>query len=168
MSEKEKQRKGDFLVKFSNILTIGNVLHCLILFLPIKLVFCICFFNCQSCKCGQLSQNYIKRDLGDPNFSSTIIVIPSSHIHKYSYSYLQKVVYREISEFVIWFHVRNIISSWDFSWVSGVIGDNMSLRNIISSWDLSWVSGVIGDNMSLRNGLMHPHLFKKTQKQSCS
>ena len=146
MSEKEKQRKGDFLVKFSNILTIGNVLHCLILFLPIKLVFCICFFNCQRCKCGQLSQNYIKRDLGDPNFSSTTIVIPSSHIHKYSYSYLQKVVYREISKFFIWFHVRNIISSWDFSWVSGVIGDNMSLRN----------------------GLMHPHLFKKTQKQLCS
>ena len=36
---------------------------------------CICFFNCQSCKCGQLSHNYIKRNLGNPNFSSTTIVI---------------------------------------------------------------------------------------------
>ena len=41
-----------------------------------KLGFCICFFNCQSCKCGQPSHNYIKRDLGNPNFSSTTIVIP--------------------------------------------------------------------------------------------
>ena len=37
---------------------------------------CICFFNGQSCKCGQLSQNYTKRNLGNPNFSSTTIVIP--------------------------------------------------------------------------------------------
>ena len=41
-----------------------------------KLDFCICFFNCQSGKCDQLSHNYIKRDLGNPNFSSTTIVIP--------------------------------------------------------------------------------------------
>ena len=34
------------------------------------------FFNCQSCKCDQVSHNYIKRDLGNPNFSSTTIVIP--------------------------------------------------------------------------------------------
>ena len=64
----------------------------------------ICFFNCQSCKCGQLSHNHIKRDLGDPNFICATIVIPIvicritvqepaiSHIHTYSYSYLQKVV----------------------------------------------------------------------------
>ena len=42
---------------------------------------CICFFNCQSCKCGQLSHNYIKRDLGNPKtmvvplFSSTTLVV---------------------------------------------------------------------------------------------
>ena len=41
-----------------------------------KLDFCICFFNCQSGKCDHLSHNYIKRDLGNPNFSSTTIVIP--------------------------------------------------------------------------------------------
>ena len=62
--KKEKQRKV-FLV------TIGNVLRYLILFLP-KLD----FYNCQSCKCGQLSHNYIKRDLGNPNFSSITIVLP--------------------------------------------------------------------------------------------
>ena len=39
-----------------------------------KLGFCICFFNCQSCKCGQLSHNYIKGDLGNLNFSSTTIL----------------------------------------------------------------------------------------------
>ena len=65
MSEKEKQRKRDFLV---------NDRECFAMFC--KLGFCICFFNCQSCKCGQLSHNYIKRDLGNPNFSSTTIVIP--------------------------------------------------------------------------------------------
>ena len=82
--------------------------------------FCIfCFFNCQSCKYDQLSHNYIKRDLGNPNFSSTTTVIPffswttsgahifklklsdysctrqeptSSHIHTHSHSYLHKVV----------------------------------------------------------------------------
>ena len=43
-------------------------------FSPIKLGFYICFFNCRSCKCGQLSHNYIKRDLYDPNFSSKTIV----------------------------------------------------------------------------------------------
>ena len=38
MLEKENQRKRDFLVKSSNILlTIRNVLHYLILFLPIKI-----------------------------------------------------------------------------------------------------------------------------------
>ena len=30
-----------------------------------KLCFYVCFFNCQSYKCGQLLHNYIKRDLGD-------------------------------------------------------------------------------------------------------
>ena len=79
---------------------------------------CLCFFNCQSWKYGQLSHNYIKRHLGNPSFSSTSIVVPlfswitsfvyifklrlqyyggtpqeptSSHIHT-SYSYLQNVV----------------------------------------------------------------------------
>ena len=37
---------------------------------------CIRFFNCQRCKYDQLSHNYIKRDLGNPNFSFTTIVIP--------------------------------------------------------------------------------------------
>ena len=41
-----------------------------------KLGFGIFFCNCQSCKCGQLSNNPKKRDLGDPNFSFTTIVIP--------------------------------------------------------------------------------------------
>ena len=106
MSRKEKQWKRLFLV---------NDMEC---FALSYLTF-ICFFNCQSCKCGQLSHNYIKRDLGNPNFSSTTIVMPlfswtnsfvhifklrlyvygwipqeptSSHIHTYSYSYLKKVV----------------------------------------------------------------------------
>ena len=124
-----------------------------------KLGFCICFFNCQSCKCGQPSHNYIKRDLGNPNFSSTTIVIPlfswttsvvhifrlrlydyscthqvpsSSHIHTYSYLYLILIEsrYREISKFVIWFHGRNVRSSWDFYLeLSGIIWANMSLRS---------------------------------------
>ena len=106
MSGKEKQWKRLFLV---------NDMEC---FALSYLTF-ICFFNCQSCKCGQLSRNYIKRDWGNPNFSSTTIVMPlfswtnsfvhifklrlyvygwipqeptSSHIHTYSYSYLKKVV----------------------------------------------------------------------------
>ena len=81
--------------------------------------FFICFFNCQGCKCGQLSHSNINRDLGNPNFSSTATVIllfswkaldvyifklrlqdyictpqepTSSYIHTYSYSYLQWVV----------------------------------------------------------------------------
>ena len=29
--------------------------------------FCICFFDCQGCKCSQLSHNYIKCDLSDPD-----------------------------------------------------------------------------------------------------
>ena len=41
-----------------------------------KLDFCICFFNCQSHKCGHLSHNYIKRDLGNPNFTSATTVVP--------------------------------------------------------------------------------------------
>ena len=41
-----------------------------------KLGFGICFFNCQCCKCGQLSRNFIKRDLGNSNFSSVTIVTP--------------------------------------------------------------------------------------------
>ena len=63
MSEKEKQRKGLFLINDRECFALSHFT-------------CICFFNCQSCKCGQLSHNYIKRDLGNPNFSSTTIVIP--------------------------------------------------------------------------------------------
>ena len=63
MSGKEKQWKRLFLV---------NDMEC---FALSYLTF-ICFFNCQSCKCGQQSHNYIKRDLGNPNFSSTTIVMP--------------------------------------------------------------------------------------------
>ena len=37
---------------------------------------CICFFNCQSCKCCQLSHNDTKCDLGNPNVSSITVVIP--------------------------------------------------------------------------------------------
>ena len=41
---KGKQYKGDFLVKSSNVLiAIGNILHYLILFLPIKTMF-LCIF----------------------------------------------------------------------------------------------------------------------------
>ena len=61
MSEKEKQ--DFFLVNDRECFALSHFT-------------CICFFNCQSCKCGQLSHNYIKRDLGNPNFSSTTIVIP--------------------------------------------------------------------------------------------
>ena len=62
MSEKEKQREGVFLV---------NHRVCIIsfYFYQSKLVFC----TCQSCKYGQLPHNYIKRDLGNPNFSYTTI-----------------------------------------------------------------------------------------------
>ena len=63
MSGKEKQWKRLFLV---------NDMECFAL----SYLTCICSFNCQSCKCGQLSHNYIKRDLGNPNFSSTTIVMP--------------------------------------------------------------------------------------------
>ena len=77
MSEKEKQWKGDFLVKSSNILiTIKNFCIISFYFYHSKLGFYICFFNCQSFKCGQLWHNHIKRDLSDPNFSCTTLVIP--------------------------------------------------------------------------------------------
>ena len=56
----------------------NNDKECFVLshFYQSKLGFCICFFNCQNCKCGQLSHNHIKRDLGDTNISCTTIVIP--------------------------------------------------------------------------------------------
>ena len=41
-----------------------------------ELGFGICFFNCQCCKRGQLSRNFIKRDLGSSNFSSITTVTP--------------------------------------------------------------------------------------------
>ena len=39
-----------------------------------KLGFCICFLNCQMCKCDQLSHNYMKHNLDYPNFSCTTII----------------------------------------------------------------------------------------------
>ena len=82
-------------------------------FYQLKLGLGIYFFNCQSCKCGQLSHNYIKHNLGDPNFICTTIALPvvqiysstpqestSSHIHTYSYLYLQKVVIRRFLIFL--------------------------------------------------------------------
>ena len=63
MSEKEKQRKGLFLVNDRECFALSDFT-------------CIYFFNCQSCKCSQLSHNYIKHDLDNPNFTSTTIVIP--------------------------------------------------------------------------------------------
>ena len=63
MSEKEKQRKGFLRVNDRECFALSHFT-------------CICFFNFQSCKCGQLPDNYIKHDLGNPNLSSTTIVIP--------------------------------------------------------------------------------------------
>ena len=69
----EKENKGK---EFSK-LKIGGIFGIIsFYFHQTKLDFCICFFNCQSFKCGQLSHNYIKRDLDNPNYSSTTIVIP--------------------------------------------------------------------------------------------
>ena len=50
MSEKDNQRKRVFLVNKTRLYR-------------------------QSCKCVQLLHNYMERDLGNPNFSSTTIVI---------------------------------------------------------------------------------------------
>ena len=62
MSAKEKQRKRLFLVDDRKCFAVSHFTF-------------ICFFDNQSCKCGKtiLSHNYIKRDLGNPNFSSTAI-----------------------------------------------------------------------------------------------
>ena len=98
--------------------------------------FCICFFNCQGCKCGQLSHNYINRDLGNPNFSSTATVIllfswkaldvyifklrlqdyscTPQDTYEFIYSYIFIFIpsvssYREIYKYVIGFHGRDIL-----------------------------------------------------------
>ena len=120
MSEKEEQREGDLLLNSSNILiTIGNVCIVSSYFYQSKLGFRICFYNCQSCKCGKLSHNYIKCDLSNPNIDCRIIAISclswttssidilklklhhysftlqesvSSHIHTFLRPYLQKVI----------------------------------------------------------------------------
>ena len=101
--------------------------------------FCICFFNCPSCKCGQLSHYYIKCDLGNQNFGSATIVMPlfrwrtsgihifklrlqkysctpqeptSWHIHAYSRTYLQKVVIRRFLNLLLGnFPIANIPNS---------------------------------------------------------
>ena len=125
MSEKEKQ--DFFLVNDRECFALSHFT-------------CICFFNCQSCKFGQLSHNYTKRDFGNPNFSSTAIVyhfsveqlsclhiqtkvvalrLYTSRTYGFTYSYIFIFIspessYRKISKFAIWFHKRNIISSWDF------------------------------------------------------
>ena len=126
-------------------------------FLPIKTRFLYLFVS-STVKVANMA-NYIKHDLDNLNFSSTTIVIPlfswttsvvhifrlrlydyscthqvpsSSHIHTYSYLYLILIEsrYREISKFVIWFHGRNVRSSWDFYLeLSGIIWANMSLRS---------------------------------------
>ena len=103
-----------------------------------KLGFYICFFNCQSCKCGQLSHNHITRDLGDPNFSCTTVIIPivicritfvhlknlpvHISIHLYSYSYLQKVIGRFLNRLL-----DKLVKL--FLELSEVIWTNMSLRS---------------------------------------
>ena len=78
MPEKKKQWKRNFLI---------------ILFYFYQSKHFVCFFNYQSCKCGQLTHNYIKRDLGDSNFSYSYSYIedygctpqePIAHIHTYS------------------------------------------------------------------------------------
>ena len=53
MSEKEKQRKGVFLVNDREYFALS---HSFCLY-QTKLDLCICFFNCQSfkCGCGQLT-----------------------------------------------------------------------------------------------------------------
>ena len=64
MSEKDKQRKGLFLVNNKECFALSHFT-------------CSCFFNCQNYNNYiKKSHNYIKRDLGNPNFSSTTIVIP--------------------------------------------------------------------------------------------
>ena len=145
-----------------------NVLHYLILFLPIKTRLFL-----QSRKCGQLSYNYIKRDLVNPNFSSESIVIPlfscttscvhifklrlqgysytrqeppSSHIHTYSYSYLKKVA----------------------------IGKFLNLL-FDSTGEILFAGEIFNQNQAESSGLichygvdlMHPHLSKKNPNQSC-
>ena len=95
---------------------------------------------------------YIKRDLGNPNFSPTTIFIllfsctySGVHIFKltlyisrtyeFTYSYIFIFIpsesnYREISKFLIWFHRISIVTSWDFYLeLSGAIWANMSLRS---------------------------------------
>ena len=52
--EKESQRNELFLVNDRECFAFSHFT-------------CICFFDCQNYKCGQLSHNYIKHDLGNPN-----------------------------------------------------------------------------------------------------
>ena len=104
MSEKEKQRKGVFLVNDKECFALSHFT-------------CICFFNCQSCKCNQISHNYIKRDLDN---STLVHKLSCSHIqtkavglrlytsrtYEFTYSYIfmfipQESSYRKISKFVI-------------------------------------------------------------------
>ena len=110
-----------------------------------KLGFCICSFNCQSCRCGQLSHNSIMRDLGNPNFwicsyitfqlnnrrcshIQTKVAGLQSHTSRtceFTYSYIFILIPQESR---YWW--RNIISWWDFYLEpSGVIWANMSLQS---------------------------------------
>ena len=141
MSEKEKQRKRLFLVNDRECFTLSHFTF-------------VCFFSCQTCKCGQLSHSYIiKHDLGKQIFSSTTIVMPlfswtnsvvhifklrlqdcgcipqvvtSSHIHTCSYSYLKKVLIGRVLNLLF----DSTGEIWDFHLeLSGVIWANMSLRS---------------------------------------
>ena len=114
--KRKKQRKALFLVNDRQCFALSHFT-------------CICFFNCQSCKCCQLSHNYIKRDLDNPSSSSKVVGLRlyTSRTYKFKNSCIfiflpPERSCREISKFVIWFHGRNIISSWDFYLeLSGVI-----------------------------------------------
>ena len=77
-----------------------------------KLSFCICFFNCQNCKCGQLSDSHIKRSKHKLyNYSYTYsynvgLQLYTSRTYEFTYSYIfifipPESCYREISKFVI-------------------------------------------------------------------
>ena len=73
----EKESNGNEIseVKSSDILM--TILYIITVYShQSKLVFWIYFFKCTSCKCQELSRNYIKCDLDDPNFGCTTIVIP--------------------------------------------------------------------------------------------
>ena len=78
LCQKRKNKGKEF-----SQLTIGNFCFISFYFYQSKLDFCICFFNCQSCKCGQLSHDYIMHHLDNPNFSSTSTVTKVVNVGNY-------------------------------------------------------------------------------------